>query len=234
MNPMFVLVSMLSYPPASSYPPMSGARLFFGSSCYVTTNRGQASPENSLVLRRVRRGDRPGEVVVTIASRVGDAPISRSELRLRPYDLLPISVEEREGDRLRSRTVYEEGRANSTDFPDARPPTTRSIETTGFVWDDESAEFVITTIQFPYVAHYEFPVFNVQRGPATARLDLRGSRLIEVDGRMVDAWVIDGTTRSARVFTYYVAKSDRRLLGLDSDSFSSRLGGDCSALEQGQ
>lgn len=99
------------------------------------------------------------------------------------------------------------------------------------MWDDETTEFVLTTLPLADGAHFELPMFHFGRGAGVTRIDVRRSIQAGGFGRgPIAAWEIEASTRTDMTITFLVAKADRRLLAIEVGGVRSILGGDCSEL----
>jgi hypothetical protein len=210
-------------------PPIDGALLPVGDACYTVAAPEQGKSAGN-VLRRVERLD-DKRLMIMVASRFNGGPLLTSRVEVAFPSLRPIrTIEETDGETDLS-VRYRDGKAGGTAIGgDGRRQAT-TVPLPGPVWDEETLEFVLTTLPLAEGAHFELPVFHFGRGPGVARIDVRRSISAEgFGGSPIAAWEIEGSTRSDMTITFLVAKADRRLLAVEVGGVRSVLGGDCSGL----
>lgn len=221
---------MLADVAATALPPVDGAQLRLGDACFAIQPREPGGKATGNVLRRVERisNDR---LRITVASRFNGGPLLTSRMEVAFPSLRPIrTVEETDG-RIGLMVRYAGNHVRGTVFDDAGRKETRRSPLPGPAWDEEAMEFVLTTLPLAEGAHFALPIFHFDRGPGVMRVDVRGSALVEgPDRRPVDAWEVEGSTRSDVTITFMIAKADRQLLEVDAGGVRSYLGGDCSGV----
>lgn len=225
-----IIPALLSWAVATEgLPPIDGALLPVGDACYTVAAPEQGKSAGS-VLRRVERLD-DKRLMITVVSRFNGGPLLTSRIEVAFPSLRPIrTIEETDGETDLS-VRYRDGKAGGTAIGgDGRRQAT-TVPLPGPVWDEETLEFVLTTLPLAEGAHFELPVFHFGRGPGVARIDVRRSISAEgFGGSPIAAWEIEGSTRSDMTITFLVAKADRRLLAVEVGGVRSVLGGDCSGL----
>lgn len=221
------IVALFQAVPAA--PIIDGTRLFVGDSCYATSASATGVPPAGEVLRRVARTGRD-RLTITIVSRFNGGPLLSSTLEVALADLRPIETRERTDGRTDLSVRYGGGTARGKIYQEDGKVVISTRRFDRPAWDDESVEFVLTTLPFAEGAHFDIPVFHFDRGPAVSRVDVLGSRRVDIDGVGRDAWVVAAHTRSDMVITFLIGKADRRLLEIDVGDVRSYLGGDCSEL----
>ena len=213
-------------------PPIDGALLPLGDACYTIAPSEPGGSSAGNILRRVERLDGK-RLMITIASRFNGGPLLTSRMEVAFPSLRPIrTIEETDGTtRLTVRYRGNEARGTVIDDDGRRKTVTTALP--GPVWDEEMMELVLTTLPLAEGAHFEVPVFHVDRGPGVMRIDVRRS-VAAGDGTdaPIDAWEVEGSTRSDMSVTYWVAKTDRRLLAIEVGGVRSTRGGDCSTLSK--
>ena len=227
---MIPAIMMLADVAAAALPPVDGARLWLGDACYAIQPRapGEKAPGN--VLRRVERVGN-NRLRITVASRFNGGPLLTSRMEVAFPSLRPIrTVEETDG-RTSLIVRYTDAHVRGTLFDDAGRKETRRSPLPGPVWDEEEIEFVLATLPLAEGAHFDLPIFHIARGPGMMRVDVRGPIVIQLpDRRAVEAWEVQGSTRSDVTVTFTIAKVGRQLLEVDAGGVRSYLGGDCSGL----
>ncbi len=222
---MIAILALLQLLPAA--PAIDGSRLFIGDSCYITSTLAGGSSPVGEVLRRVERIGRD-RIRIRIASRFNGGPLLTSTLILTRGDLQPIEARDETDGRTQLLVRYGRGTARGRIYRDAGPTVTATRPFDPPAWDDESLDFVVAALPLAEGAHFAIPIFHFDRGPATARVDVSGSRSVESGGADRDAWVVTVRTRSDMTITFLVDKADRRLREIDVGDVRSYLGGDCS------
>lgn len=226
-----IIPALLTWTAATTpLPPIDGALLHVGDACYTIAGSGEDDGSAGNVLRRVERID-ARRLRITVASRFNGGPLLTSRMEVAFPTLRPIrTVEETDG-RIGLMVRYARTHVRGTVFGDAGRKETRRSPLPGPVWDEEAMEFVLTTLPLAEGAHFELPIFHFDRGPGVMRVDVRGSALVQgPDHRPVDAWEVQGSTRSDVTITFMIAKADRQLLEVDAGEVRSYLGGDCSGV----
>ena len=215
---------------ATNPPPIDGALLYVGDACYTIPASQDGGKSVGNILRRVERLD-DKRLMITVASRFNGGPLLTSRMDVAFPSLRPIRTTE-ETDGKTSLTVsYGDTDARGTVTDGDGLPQTSIVELPGPVWDDETTEFVLTTLPLADGAHFEVPVFHFGRGVSTTTVDVRRSIQAGGFGRgPTAAWEIDVSTRTDMMINFLVAKADRRLLAIEVGGVRSILGGDCSEL----
>lgn len=211
-------------------PPVDGALLHVGDACYTIAGSGGDNGSAGKILRRVERIDAK-RLMIAVASRFNGGPLLTSRMEVAFPSLRPIrTVEETDG-RIGLTVRYAGTHVRGTLFGDAGRKETRRSPLSGPVWDEETMEFVLTTLPLAEGAHFELPMFHFGRGSGVMRVDVRGSAVVQgPDGRPMEAWEVQGSTRSDVPIIFMIAKADRRLLEVDAGGVRSYLGGDCSGM----
>ena len=223
------ILALLQLVPAA--PMVDGQRLFVGDSCYVTSGSDPSALPAGKVLRRVERIARD-RLMITVAARFNGGPLMTSRLKVAFPDLHPIETREDTDGRISLVVRYRDGLAGGKIYSEDGDSRASTKMLGGPVWDDETLEFVLTTLPFAQGAHFDLPVFQFDRGPAVSRIDVTGTRTVDIDGASREAWVVSATTRSDMIITFLVGKSDRRLLEVDVGGVRSYLGGNCAELSK--
>jgi hypothetical protein len=215
---------------AATPPPIDGALLYVGDACYTIPASEEGGKSAGNILRRVERLD-DKRLMITVASRFNGGPLLTSRMEVAFPSLLPIRTTE-ETDGKSSLTVsYGDTDARGTITGGDGLPQTNTAPLPGPVWDDETTEFVLTTLPLADGAHFELPMFHFGRGAGVTRIDVRRSIQAGGFGRgPIAAWEIEASTRTDMTITFLVAKADRRLLAIEVGGVRSILGGDCSEL----
>lgn len=224
---MFAMLAL--FQTLSATPGIDGSRLFIGDSCYTVSSSASDASSAGEVLRRVKRIGRD-RIRITIVSRFNGGPLLTSTLDLARTDLQPIEVRDKTDGQTRLLVRYGSGTARGSIYREAGPTMTSTRPFDRPAWDDESLEFAVTALPLAAGARFDIPVFHFDREPATARVEVAGSRSVETDGASRDAWAVSVKTRSDMTITFLVGKTDRRLLEIDVGDVRSYLGGDCSEL----
>lgn len=212
-----------------SLPPIDGALLSVGDACYAVPAPEQDKSAGN-VLRRVERVD-DKRLKITIISRFNGGPLLTSRIDVAFPSLRPIRTIEETDSKTDLSVRYRDGEARGTVTGGDGRRQTSEVPLPGPVWDEETIEFVLTTLPLAEGAHFELPVFHFGRGSGVARIDVRRSISAEgFGGSPIAAWEIEGSTRSDMTITFLVAKADRRLLAVEVGGVRSVLGGDCSRL----
>jgi len=212
-----------------SLPPIDGALLPVGDACYAVPAPEQGKSAGN-VLRRVERID-DKRLAITIISRFNEGPLLTSRIDVAFPSLRPIRTIEETDSKTDLSVRYRDGEARGTVTGGDGRRQTSEVPLPGPVWDEETIEFVLTTLPLAEGAHFELPVFHFGRGSGVARIDVRRSISAEgFGGSPIAAWEIAGSTRSDMTITFLVAKADRRLLAVEVGGVRSVLGGDCSRL----
>jgi hypothetical protein len=215
---------------ATNPPPIDGALLYVGDACYTIPASQDGGKSVGNILRRVERRD-DKRLMITVVSRFNGGPLLTSRMEVSFPSLRPIRTTE-ETDGKTSLTVsYGDTDAQGTVTGGDGLPQTSTTPLPGPVWDDETTEFVLTTLPLADGAHFEVPVFHFGRGVSTTTVDVRRSIRAGGFGRgPIAAWEIDVSTRTDMTINFLVAKADRRLLAIEVGGVRSILGGDCSEL----
>ena len=215
---------------ATNPPPIDGALLYVGDACYTIPASQDGGKSVGNILRRVERLD-DKRLMITVVSRFNGGPLLTSRMDVAFPSLRPIRTTE-ETDGKTSLTVsYGDTDAQGTVTGGDGLPQTSTTPLPGPVWDDETTEFVLTTLPLANGAHFEVPVFHFGRGVSTTTIDVRRSIQAGGFGRgPIAAWEIDVSTRTDMTINFLVAKADRRLLAIEVGGVRSILGGDCSEL----
>jgi len=187
-------------------------------------------PDLFVVGDRVERVD-DKRLKITIISRFNGGPLLTSRIDVAFPSLRPIRTIEETDSKTDLSVRYRDGEARGTVTGGDGRRQTSEVPLPGPVWDEETIEFVLTTLPLAEGAHFELPVFHFGRGSGVARIDVRRSISAEgFGGSPIAAWEIEGSTRSDMTITFLVAKADRRLLAVEVGGVRSVLGGDCSRL----
>ncbi|HEX7849211.1 MAG TPA: hypothetical protein VF485_05705 [Sphingomonas sp.] len=222
---------MLIWAAAATNPsPIDGTLLNVGDACYTISAPEGGGKSAGNILRRVERLD-DARLMITVASRFNGGPLLTSWMEVAFPSLRPIRTTE-ETDGQTSLTVsYGDAEARGTVTGGDGLPQTSTAPLAGPVWDEETTEFVLTTLPLADGAHFELPVFHFGRGPGVTRIDVRRSVRAGGFGRgPIAAWEIEASTRTDMTITFLVAKADRRLLAIEVGGVRSIFGGDCSGL----
>lgn len=215
---------------ATNPPPIDGALLYVGDACYTIPASEDGGKPVGNILRRVERLD-DKRLMITVVSRFNGGPLLSSRIEVAFPSLRPIrTVEETDGEtglsvryrdtNARGTVTGGEGQRQTSSSPLPRP-----------VWDEETIEFVLTTLPLADGAHFDVPVFHFGRGASVTKIDVRRSMSAVGFGRgPIAAWEIEGSTQSDMTITFMVAKTNRRLLAIEVGGVRSILGGDCSGL----
>jgi hypothetical protein len=215
---------------AATPPPIDGALLYVGDACYTIPATEDGGKPVGNILRRVERLD-DKRLMITVASRFNGGPLLTSRMEVAFPSLRPIRTTE-ETDRKTSLTVnYGDTAAQGTVTGGDGLPQTSTAPLPGPVWDDETTEFVLTTLPLADGAHFDLPMFHFGRGVSETRIDVLRSIQAGGFGRgPIAAWEIEASTRTDMTIAFLVAKADRRLLAIEVGGVRSILGGDCSEL----
>jgi len=211
-------------------PPIDGALLPVGDACYTiaATDPGGASAGN--VLRRVERLDGK-RLMITVSSRFNGGPLLTSRMEVAFPSLRPIRTIEESDGAIGLSVRYRDKEARGTMTGDDGRRRVAKAVLPGPVWDEETMEFILTTLPLAEGARFEVPVFHFGRGPGTVQVHVRRSVAVADGGDApIDAWEVEGSTRSDMSITYAIAKADRRLLAIEVGGVRSVRGGDCSGL----
>lgn len=215
---------------AATPPPIDGALLYVGDACYTIPASEDGGKSVGNILRRVERLD-DRRLMITVASRFNGGPLLTSRMEIAFPSLRPIRTTE-ETDGKTSLTVsYGDTAAQGTVTGEDGLAQTNTTTLRGPVWDDETTEFVLTTLPLADGAHFDLPMFHFGRGVSETRIDVRRSIQAGGFGRgPIAAWEIETSTRTDMTIAFLVAKADRRLLAIEVGGVRSILGGDCSEL----
>lgn len=205
---------------AATIPAFDGSRLRPGDSCYAMTTAGNPS---GAILRRVVRakGDASAPWSVTILSRL-DGERYETRLTLEYADLRPIEVRDHGGLARYFATGVIDVNARGN---------VRTLTLPQPIWDASGLEILLTALPLADGAHFDVPVYG-GGAPRVTSFEVSGAMLVDTPDGVVEAWRVIKYWSDGTPVIYLVAKSDRRLLGIDVGRVSSRLGGDCSGLEK--
>ena len=215
---------------AAAVPPIDGARLVIGDFCYAVPATGGIGVPRSRILRRVERLD-DKRLLITVASRTDSGPLLTSRVEVAFPSLRPIrTIEETDG-RTGLSVRYGDKQAKGVVTDDEGRKHRSTVPLRGPVWDDETMDFVLTTLPLADGAQFDVPVFHFARGPGIMRIRVRGRAAIG-DGSYaaIDSWKVEGSTRSGMTITFFVAKKDHSLVAIKTGNIYSVRGGDCSDL----
>lgn len=215
---------------AGGLPPIDGSLLYLGDACYTIAASEPGGTSAGSIFRRVERLD-DKRLRITVASRFNGGSLLTSRMDVAFPSLRPIrTIEETDGATSLS-VRYRDQEARGTVTDDEGRRKTAEVTLPGPVWDDETMEFVLTTLPLAEGAQFAVPVFHFGRGPGVMRIHVRGAAAIgEGSFAPIAAWEVESSTRSGMTTLYLVAKADRRLLAVEVDGVRSNLGGDCSEL----
>ena len=223
-----MLTAILMALQAAVSPPIDGRLLPSGDSCY-TASTADGTPVGT-VLRRVEKSG-ADRLTITVVARFNGGPLTRSRLEVTRADLRPLSTREETDGKVSLLVRYRGRKAVGKVYADGGKAATSTVSLDGAAWDDDILDFLVTTLPLAVGARFDSPVFRFERGPARSGINVTGTRLVRAAGADREAWVVTSSTRSGMVLTFLVATHDRRLLGVDVGDVRSRLGGDCSGLE---
>jgi len=218
---------------ATTPPPIDGALLYVGDACYTIPASQDGGKSVGNILRRVERLD-DKRLMITVASRFNGGPLLTSRMEVAFPSLHPIRTTEETDGKTGLTVSYGDTDARGTVTGGDGLPQTSTAPLPGPVWDEETTEFVLTTLPLADGAHFELPMFHFGRGVDVTRIDVRRSIQAGGFGRgPITAWEIGASTRTDMTITFLVAKADRRLLAIEVGGVRSILGGDCSGLIPG-
>lgn len=215
---------------AGGLPPIDGTLLPIGDECYSIAARGPGDASAGNILRRVERLD-DKRLRITVISRVNGGPLLTSRMEVAFPSLRPIrTIEETDGVTSLSVRYSGKGARGTLTSVDGRRKTAKA-PLAGPVWDEETMEFVLTTLPLAEGAQFEVPIFHFGRGSSTMRIHVRRAVAFG-DGSFtaVAAWEVEGSTRSDMTITFFVAKASRRLLAIETGGVYSVHHGNCSNL----
>jgi hypothetical protein len=229
MIPALLIWAAAATTPAS----IDGALLHVGDACYTIAASQEDGKSAGNILRRVERLD-DKRLMITVASRFNGGPLLTSRIEVAFPSLRPIRTTE-ETDGKTSLTVdYGDTDARGTVTGGDGLPQTSTTPLPGPVWDEETTEFVLSTLPLADGAHFEVPVFHFGRGVSTTNIDVRRSiKAGGFGGGPIAAWEVDVSTRTDMTIAFLIAKADRRLLAIEVGGVRSILSGDCSGLAPG-
>ncbi len=205
------LVALLASAHGATNAP-DGSKLRPGQTCYQTVVDGKVSGS---ILRTVTRTDEGW--LITINSNSGGQRMD-TQLTVSFADMRPIRLRN-DGETFRYRPggvsiTGSGGKVSDRALPDP-------------IWEGSGLEFLVTTLPLAEGASFDIPTWG-GGDPQTIHFEVPDSAMIETPDGKVPAWRVLKRWADGTPVYYLVAKSDRRLLGMDVVDVHSRIGGDCS------
>ena len=204
------LVALLAAAEGRSGLP-DGSKLRPGETCYQTTISGKFSGS---ILRTVTRTDEGWLITVNAGS---GSDRTDQQLTVSYADLRPI--------RLRTNGQTFKYRPGGVSISGTDGSSDRRLPDP--VWEATGLEFLVTTLPLAQGASFDIPTWG-GGDPQTVHLEVPDSAMIDTPEGKVPAWRVLKRWPDGTPVYYLVAKSDRRLLGMDVVEVQSRIGGDCS------